>query len=91
MNNDLPKGQSAEVSTKRNQPGVYRHPETGAELICYPGRRAVAQADAFVRLGYVRVGDQPTLVELRAKEDEQLAKDRARLTQPKETRGSCRT
>jgi hypothetical protein len=83
---NLPKGQSPEVSEKRNRPGVYRHPETGAEVTCYPGRRAVAQADAFVRLGFKRVDDVPSIAEIKAKDDAQLAKENAEQEQPRRGR-----
>ena len=74
MENKLPKGIANEVSDKFNKPGVYRHPETGAEIACYPGKRAVVQADAFVRLGFKRVGDVPSIAEIRARDAAQLKK-----------------
>jgi len=77
MENKLPKGISQEVSDKFNKPGLYRHPETGAEISTYPGKRAVAQADAYVRLGFKRVGDGYTLAEIKERADAQLAKQKA--------------
>lgn len=73
----LPKGQSSEVSDQFNKPGVYRHPETGAEICTYPGKRAVAQADAYVRLGFKWVAEPYTLAEIREKEAAQIAKQKA--------------
>lgn len=77
MEDKLPKGISQEVSEKFNKPGLYRHPETGAEISTYPGKRAVAQADAYVRLGFKRVGDGYSLAEIRERAEAQLAKQKA--------------
>lgn len=54
---DLPHGSSTEVqgSAPTNRPGVYRHRDTGAELIA--GREQ--HADAFVRQNYEYVGPAP--------------------------------
>lgn len=73
----IPKGQADEVSDKFNSPGVYEHPETGERITCYPGKRAVVQADAFTRLGFKRVDDVPSVNEIAAKDAEQTAKARA--------------
>lgn len=43
-----------------NLPGVYRHPETGKELIARRHRKfGDAQADGFVQVGYKWVGPEP--------------------------------
>lgn len=43
-----------------NLPGVYRHPETGKELIARRHRKfGDAQADGFVQVGYKYVGPAP--------------------------------
>ena len=48
-----------EKSNQKNLPGVYRHPETGVELVAkqHP-KYGSAQADGFVRVGYVYVGTE---------------------------------
>ena len=54
-------GETAEVSDNGSpKAGLYRHPETGAEAITTSDRIfGEAQSEAFVRLGFVRVGDAP--------------------------------
>lgn len=74
---ELPKGQSQEVSPNRNLPGVYEHPVTKVRITCYPGKRADAQADAYVQVGFKRVGDCPSLAEIAEADAKQSAKDKA--------------
>lgn len=43
-----------------NKPGIYRHPESGAEMIARQHRKfGSAQADGYVAVGYVYVGPEP--------------------------------
>ena len=43
-----------------NLPGVYRHPETGVELIARRHRKfGDVQADGFVQVGFKYVGPAP--------------------------------
>lgn len=50
---------ATESSTQKNQPGLYRHPETGAEqVIDHDPVTGSAMADAFVRVGYIYVGEK---------------------------------
>jgi hypothetical protein len=68
--------QSPEIagkSGKNNQPGIYRHPETGAEVITAPGNAGVPMADALVRLKFVRVADVPSPDEIRKMQADQRA------------------
>jgi len=47
-----------ESSNQKNLPGVYRHPESGAEqVIDHDPVTGSALADAFVRVGFVYVGE----------------------------------
>lgn len=61
----LPKGPSIESdgmfgqAKEANQPGIYRHKETGKELIVVPDPTSRAQQDALVRLGFEWVGEAP--------------------------------
>lgn len=48
-----------EKSNQKNLPGIYRHPETGVELVAKQHPKfGSAQADGFVRVGYVYVGPE---------------------------------
>lgn len=73
----LPQGSSVERSPITNLPGVYRHDGAGVELITQAGDEGRIQADALVRVGYKRVGDVPSRVELLAMQKKQLVKDLA--------------
>jgi len=60
-----------------NLPGVYRHPETGVELIALRHRKfGDQQADAFVQVGFKYVGPAPK---------ESAKKPKAEAIAPKET------
>lgn len=63
-----------EVSETQNQPGVYRHPETGAEVVVerHP-KFGNAKADGLARVGFVF--DRPAPVktqDLRTQPDEKV-------------------
>jgi hypothetical protein len=73
----LPHGGAAEQSPVKNLPGVYRHEGAKAEIITVPGNEGSIQADALVRVGYTRVNDLPSRVELLAMQKKQLVKDLA--------------
>lgn len=76
----LPKGQSSEQpgdGRKRNEPGVYEHPGAKVRVITQPGDEGVIQADAAVRVGYKRVADVPSRLELLEMRKAQLLKDKA--------------
>jgi hypothetical protein len=67
----LSKGQSLERTDGRphNEPGTYKHKETGKVFITAPGEEGVVQADALIdaqKWGgtWERVGDVPSRVEL---------------------------
>lgn len=46
-----------------NEPGIYRHPETGVELIARRHRKfGNAQADGYVQVGFKYVGPEPKAV-----------------------------
>jgi hypothetical protein len=60
-----------------NEPGVYKHPGSGAQLIVMPDARSTAQQDALVRMGFVKVAEAPTRVELDAMQKAQVASDKA--------------
>ena len=77
----LPKYQAAEANGNkkpRNLPGVYRHEAAGKEVITVadPNDGSI-QADALVRVGYHRIGDVPSRVELAKRREAQLKKDEA--------------
>jgi len=43
-----------------NKPGLYRHPESGAEVITrHDAKLGSAMSDAVVQVGYKYVGDAP--------------------------------
>lgn len=43
-----------------NLPGLYRHPESGAELVTqHDGKLGSAQSDGAVQVGFVYVGPAP--------------------------------
>src|SRR5690349_11083026 len=49
-----------ENSNNKNPAGLYRHPETGAEVVArYHPKFGTPQADGLVRVGYVYVGPAP--------------------------------
>lgn len=77
----LPKGQSVEKDGSgrpRNLPGVYRHKAAGKEIITSADESdGTIQADALVRVGYTRVADVPSRVELQKMRDAQAKKDEA--------------
>src|SRR5665213_3067055 len=78
-NSKLPKGQSSEGNgggKPRNLPGIYRHEAAGKEIITVADQNdGTIQADALVRVGYHRIGDVPSRIELNAMRDAQLKKD----------------
>ena len=79
-NSKLPKGQSSEENGSRkprNLPGIYRHEAAGKELITSadPNDGSI-QADALVRVGYHRIGDVPSRVEINKMREAQLEKDK---------------
>ena len=78
-NSKLPKGQSGESNGQgkpRNLPGIYRHEAAGKEIITVADQNdGSIQADALVRVGYHRIGDVPSRIELNAMRDAQLKKD----------------
>jgi len=46
-------GGTLEVSQTVNKPGIYKDPESGAEIVCKSHAKfGTAQADAAVRVGY---------------------------------------
>lgn len=48
-----------EQSNQKNLPGVYKHPETGEELVAHNHPKfGSAMADGFVRVGYVYQGPE---------------------------------
>lgn len=75
---NLPKGAGAAETSgsgkPANAPGLYRHEASGKEAILMPDPKSTAQADAFTRAGYVRVGDAPTSAELQKMQQDQAAK-----------------
>lgn len=75
----LPKYQSAEKNgggKPRNEPGIYRHEASGAEVITHPDPNdGSIQADALVRVGYHRVGDVPSRVEMAKLREERLKRE----------------
>jgi hypothetical protein len=83
MDNNLPKGISGERSNgPTNRPGVYRHKDSGHEIITSAAdggtlQEGTTQADALVRVGYVRVGEAKSREELLKMQQDQLAKDKA--------------
>lgn len=85
-------GETAETSDNvTGGAGLYRHPETGKEVITlYDPLFGDAQSEGIVRLGFVRVGDAPegsikTIVEQnqnsRIYNSNTVADDKARLDQ----------
>lgn len=59
-----------ETSNVTNQPGLYRHPESGAELVAeWDPITGSAQADGYVRVGFVYVGPKPEAKVESKKED----------------------
>lgn len=80
---EIPKGQSGERNNgPKNLPGVYRHKETGHEVITSASdggtlQEGATQADALVRVGYVRVGEAKSREELLKMQQDQAAKDKA--------------
>ena len=85
-------GETAETSDNvTGGAGLYRHPETGKEVITlYDPLFGDAQSEGIVRLGFVRVGDAPegsikTIIEQnqnsRVYNSNTVADDKARLDQ----------
>ena len=72
---ELPKGPSIETSNVTNSPGVYEHPAAGKQVIILPDGTSTAQADAVVRMGFVKVAEPPTRQELQAMQAKQAAQD----------------
>ncbi len=73
----LPKYQSTEENGNRkprNQPGIYRHEGSGKEVITSadPSDGSI-QADAFVRVGYHRIGDVPSRLEMQKRREKRDA------------------
>jgi hypothetical protein len=86
MAEEIAKGlDTSEVSeaSSNNDAGVYRHPKAKKEIITVPGEKGKIQADALVRLGFVRVGNVPSRVELDKMRADQLHKDRVLEAQEK--------
>lgn len=73
----LPSGGSAEKSPVTNLPGVYALDGVEQQIITQPGSEGQVQADGLVRVGFKRVGDLPSRVELLAIQKKQLVKDLA--------------
>ena len=77
----------AETSPVTYEAGLYRHPETGAEIVTlYDPLLGNAQSEGVSRLGFVRVGDTPTgyiksIVEINIEKNAENAAndDKARL------------
>ncbi|UOF80563.1 hypothetical protein [Caudoviricetes sp.] len=85
-------GETAETSDNATlEAGLYRHPETGKEIITlYDPLFGNAQSEGVARLGFVRVGDAPegsikTIIEQnqnsRVYNSNTVADDKARLDQ----------
>jgi hypothetical protein len=76
---DLPKGAGASETPSNgraaNDPGVYEHAASGKQVIVMPDAQSSAQQDALVRMGYTKVAEPPTALELRAMQEAQAAKD----------------
>lgn len=46
--------------SRGNLPGLYRHPETGAEIVTrHDGKLGSAMSDGAVQVGFVYVGPEP--------------------------------
>lgn len=73
----LPSGPSAEKSPRSNLPGEYAMDGVEQHIITTEGDEGYIQADALVRVGFKRVGDVPSRVELLAMQKRQLVKDLA--------------
>ena len=80
----LPKGQSLERSSDGrpiNQPGTYKHRDTGSIFVTAEGEAGVVQADALMspvwKDAWERVGEVPTRLELQKIHRAQLLKDTA--------------
>jgi len=58
-----------------NQPGVYVHKASGAEIIVMPDAKSTGQQDALVRMGFEWKAEAPGRVELDAMQKAQKAKD----------------
>lgn len=76
----LPKGQSPEVTEgKQNLPGIYRHKETGNEVITAEGNEGVIMADAMMspvwKDQWERIGDVPSRSEILKMQKAQAAKE----------------
>lgn len=68
-----------------NKPGIYRHPETGVEVIARQHRKfGSAQADAYVQVGFQYVGPEPKVsAKAEAKESEAEVKTETKETKAK--------
>ncbi len=74
----LPKGQSTETpgnGRPQNEPGIYHHPAADKTIITQAGSDGVIQADALVRVGYVRTGDVPSREKILEMQKAQVAKE----------------
>lgn len=75
--------QSAEFAPEgkpANFPGIYEMKREGLDsvrIITQPGDEGRVQADALVRVGYVRVGEVPSRTELLTMQKRQQARDMA--------------
>ena len=64
-----------------NEPGVYKHPETGKELIARRHRKfGDAQADGYVQVGYKWVGPIPVEKKVTSAEAAAPKTDESKLT-----------
>lgn len=78
----LPKGQSLERTSDGrlvNQPGTYKHRDTGAIFVTAPGEEGVIQADALSspvwQGAWERVGEVPSRTDILAAQKAQALKD----------------
>lgn len=74
---NLPQVGTAEKSPVTNLPGDYAMDGVKQHIITAPGDEGAVQADALVRVGFKRVGELPSRVELLAMQKKQLVKDLA--------------
>lgn len=79
----LPSGPSSEKSPRANLPGEYAMDGVEQHIITVEGDEGYIQADALVRVGFKRVGEVPSRVELLAMQKKQLVKDLAEAKKAK--------
>jgi hypothetical protein len=78
-----------ETSSNKNQAGLYRHPETGAEVVVdNHAKFGTTKADGFVRVGYQYVGPAPEKEDKQTQEEPKVEMPTKEEPKPEAKKGS---